>query len=94
MNIDELLDDGKVEIRKITDRDLGDGIEITYTSMYDAPGLSFKVLKALSDYFGTTEIDVDSSIHDHGCETCDYGSSYGHYIQIYKIAQNMPEVTK
>lgn len=91
MNLEKLLSEGNVEIRKTKDFNLGKGIEITYTKMYDAPDLSFKVLKELSDYFGTVEIDVDSSIRRGGCPTCDYGSCYGHYIQIYKITQNFPE---
>ena len=94
MSIETLLNGGDIKIREINDSNLGEGIEITYTKMYDAPELSFKVLKELSDYFGTVEIDVDSSIHRGGCETCDYGSCYGHYIQIYKITQNMPSGLK
>lgn len=77
MDIKSLLDRGQVEI--------------TYTRMYEAPELSFKTLKTLSDHFGTEQIDVDSSINSTGCPTCDYGSAYGHYIQIYQITRNMPE---
>lgn len=90
MTFEKLLNDGEVKIRMIKDSSLGKGIEIIYTRSYSAPELSFKTLKELSEYFGTDEIDVDSSIHNHGCDTCDYGSSYGHYIQIYKITRNYP----
>ena len=84
-------DDANIEITKIKSSKLGEGLRIKYTAMYDAPELSFKLLKELSDFFGTLEIDVDS-ISERGCqtcsETCDYGSCYGHDIEIYRITKN------
>jgi len=67
------------------------GLEITYGKMYESPELSFSILKQLSELFGTNEIDVDDYSYG-GCETCDYGSDYGHTIQVYNPTKNWPEV--
>ena len=61
--------------------------------MYGAPTLSFGKLKKLSDLFGTDKIDVDN-YGEKGCETCDYGSSYGHTIQVSDLTKNVPEFSK
>lgn len=53
----------EIKLRKIEK-----GFEIDYSQMYDAPTLSFAILKKLSDFFGTDEIDVDNYSHG-GCET-------------------------
>ena len=57
------------------------GIEIAVRQMYDPVEINFDKLKKLSDIFGTDKIDVDDYAAG-GCETCDYGSSYGHDIQV------------
>jgi len=49
------------------------------------------MLKELSDYFGTDEIDIDS-YGQGGCDTCDYGSDYGHTVQIYNPTKNVEEL--
>jgi hypothetical protein len=67
------------------------GLEITYGRMYESPELSFSILKQLSELFGTDEIDVDDYSYS-GCESCDYGSDYGHTIQVYNPTKNWPEV--
>lgn len=82
----------KIEFR-ITNRG---GFEIEYGAEYMAPELNFEILMGLSEMFGTKEIDVDDySIS--GCETCDWGSDYGHTIQIYnptKLVEEMRELCK
>ena len=55
--------------------------EIEVAEMYERPeetngGLTFSMLQAISDHFGTTLIDV-GDVNQGGCETCDYGSLYG-----------------
>src|SRR5574343_268593 len=52
-------------------------LSFTYTDSYSAPAITFSMLKDLSNTFGTDSIDVDKSISEQGCETCDYGSIYG-----------------
>lgn len=77
--------DAEISIRK-----LENGIEIDYHQMYGAPSLSFAMLKKLSDLFGTDKIDVDNYGRG-GCETCDYGSAYGHTIQVLEPTKNVPQ---
>ncbi len=68
-------------------------IEITYGQMYDSPTLNFDNLLGLSELFGTPKIDVDN-YSSGGCETCDWGSNYGHTIQILNITKNYEEAVK
>ena len=58
--------------------------------MYDAPALSTEKLMALCELFGTRKIDVDGYAH-RGCETCDYGSDYGHEIEVREATKNVEE---
>lgn len=66
---------------------------ITYGQMYDSPELSFEKLLELSEMFGTKKIDVDDYANS-GCDTCDYGSDYGHEIQIYNPTLLVEELEK
>ena len=56
--------------------------EIEISNMYSAPGLAFRQLFELSKFFGTQNVNTDSSFSHGGCETCDYGSKYGFVIYI------------
>lgn len=67
------------------------GFVINYGQMYEKPELNFDKLMQLSEIFGTREIDVDD-YSEGGCETCDYGSDYGHEIQIYNPTKNVEEM--
>lgn len=75
-----------LKINKITN-----GFELEYGKMYDAPPLNFATLSNLADLFGTREIDVDN-YSSSGCDTCDYGSDYGHTIQITNLTKNQKEL--
>lgn len=77
----------KNEHSKLSCRKLSNGYELEWTKMYEPPELNFNTLKELSDLFGTTNIDVDN-YSQGGCETCDWGSKYGHTIQIRDITKN------
>lgn len=48
---------------------------ITLSAMYRPPGLSFKQLMELSEWFGTLNINTEDYLYSRGCDTCDYGSS-------------------
>lgn len=85
------LFDSKWPVGAVRHPKLGEGFEIDFTEMYEAPKLSFKMMQELSTLFGTKEIDFDD-VSQGGCETCDYGSKYGYTIQVYKATQNIPEV--
>lgn len=67
---------------------IDDGIELSYGKMYEPPELNFTTLKKLSELFGTDNVDVDN-YSQGGCESCDWGSNYGHTIQIREITQNL-----
>jgi hypothetical protein len=72
----------------------GRGLEITIGQMYESPvEINFKTLSKLGELFGTEEIDVDNFANS-GCESCDYGSDYGHTIQIYNPTLRLSEITK
>lgn len=70
-----------------------DYYQIEYGLMYEAPVLNLTHLFKLSEIFGTQKIDVDH-YSKGGCETCDYGSDYGHTIQIYDATKNVEELDK
>ena len=57
-------------------------VAITLQNMYEAPGLSFAHLKALSAFFDTDNINDDDRFGYGGCETCDYGSCYGFTLTV------------
>lgn len=60
-----------------------DCVDIEVTNMYEAPKLSFKEFKKLSEFFETDNIDKYDDISNKGCDTCDYGSSYGFVLRIW-----------
>lgn len=65
-----------------------DRVDITLAAMYSAPSLSYYHLKALADYFETENINDDDRFSETGCETCDYGSSYGFTLTIRPSKNN------
>ena len=77
------LRDTAVECRK---RDSTYVIDVS--QMYDHPelykpnGSMLDAVVRLSDTFGTDKVDVENGESNSGCETCDYGSSYGTVLTI------------
>jgi hypothetical protein len=67
---------------EITVRVAKDLVEIRLSAMYEAPGLSLKKLMALAEFFDTQNISDPDTFANSGCETCDYGSSYGFSLEI------------
>lgn len=57
------------------------GWDIAVQRMYEPPILNLDVLMKLASFFGTIKID-DDRFSWGGCETCDYGSSYGFDLTI------------
>lgn len=72
-------------------RKYGQCYDITIGAMYEPPVLNFGILKSLSEMFGTDEINVDD-YSQAGCETCDYGSEYGHTIEIRRPTLRLAEL--
>lgn len=57
---------------------------ITIKKMYEKPGLQFSQLQAISEFFDTYDIGTVDEFSYGGCETCDYGSSYGFTLKVGK----------
>lgn len=73
-------DHPKVEVEKWEG-----GMSISITAMYDPVRFTLslqEVLEELSKLTGFPEIDVEG-IAVSGCETCDYGSEYGHQFRLH-----------
>lgn len=79
----------RVNPAELTIYKMSGGIELDFSKMYDAPTLSLSMLKALGEFFGTEQIDVDN-YSESGCESCDHGSAYGHKIQVLGPTKNVP----
>lgn len=57
-------------------------VKITIKCMYGAPSPTLEVMTRLANFFGTTNINDDDHFAEGGCETCDYGSSYGYTLTV------------
>lgn len=71
-------------------------IDIEISQEYTRPTLSFKQLNELAKFFDTLNIETESEFSNSGCDTCDYGSSYGFVLRIsdgdpYKIMEVVDE---
>lgn len=51
------------------------------SDMYESPPFHSELIFALCDYFGTKKID-SAKFGIGGCDTCDFGSSYGYDLTI------------
>jgi hypothetical protein len=58
-------------------------LNFTVSEMYEAPERNIGTLIALAKLLNTDRYRF-SDFSSEGCETCDYGSSYGFSITIYK----------
>ncbi len=65
--------------------------EIRLGAEYTAPDLSVEHLEKLAELFGTNRINVDDYANP-GCEPCDWGSDYGHTIQIIDPKENLVDL--
>ena len=57
-------------------------VKITICCMYEAPSPTLRVLTQLAEFFGTMNINDDDRFDFAGCDTCDYGSSYGYTLTV------------
>lgn len=76
--ISEILNKGD----NLSIKNSNDDILIEYSSMYSTPEVDLAALIELSTLFQTKKIQLNPCINQPGCETCDYGSDYGHEIYI------------
>lgn len=72
------FDDFKIELLKNKPK----YVEVKLSRMYEAPGLSLSHLLAVSKFFETQNITDPEHFSLGGCESCDYGSSYGFTLVI------------
>lgn len=75
--LDDFLNEGTLQVEIEPNK-----VSITLAQMYEPPGLSFAQLMSLAEFFGTKNINDDDRFGEAGCETCDYGSSYGFTLTI------------
>lgn len=68
--------------QKITVAAADNCVRITVARMYEPAGLSLANLMDLAEFFGTKAINDDDRFNNGGCETCDYGSSYGFTLTV------------
>ncbi len=57
-------------------------VDIKLSSMYESPSLNLGLLMELAEFFGTKNINDDDRFSNGGCDTCDYGSSYGFTLTV------------
>ncbi len=57
-------------------------VKITISCMYEAPSPTLNVMTQLAEFFGTMNINDDDHFSNNGCESCDYGSSYGYTLTV------------
>lgn len=74
-------DEGCIERNRVTVRRTPTGYSIRFDRMYESPALNVDRLMQLVELFGTKDIDVDA-YSERGCESCDWGSAYGHEITV------------
>lgn len=71
--VQSLWPDATVKVEK----DKLGAVDITLSAMYEPPPLNLQLLMQLAEFMGTKNINDDYRFGHAGCETCDYGSSYG-----------------
>lgn len=74
-NIKKIYHGANVEISHV-----GDDVYVRVTQMYDAPQHNLSMLefaKRMVEAVGMDDFCENEDINNSGCETCDYGSSYG-----------------
>lgn len=64
-------------------KDYPDKIEFTFRNEYDKLDMNTEILFKMIQFFNTDQIDFDDN-DSGGCETCDWGSRYGHDFTIWK----------
>jgi hypothetical protein len=77
--------EGCVSVEKNTQKE----VKVTISCMYEAPpSPTLDVLMQLAEFFGTKNINDDDKFANGGCETCDYGSSYGYTLTVRPESSN------
>lgn len=64
---------------------------VEYEGMYNRPAITFAFLESLSETFRTKHINLENGHSMRGCDTCDYGSSYGVIITLKNVGVKFSE---
>lgn len=75
----EALWDGKCDVGV---REYDSVIWVIVSGRYETPGLTFLQLEKLSEFFGTTDINVGFEYKPGWCHTCDYGEEWNVELKI------------
>ncbi len=64
------------------------GLDITLSAMYSAPSYSGKngllgIIEAFQKATGYENVDIVDEFAEQGCDTCDWGSSYGKTYRVW-----------
>ena len=65
-----------------------ENVVIKLHCMYESPAINIDILTQLAEFFGTKNINDDDRFGICGCETCDYGSSYGFNLTVRPESAN------
>lgn len=60
---------------------VGDGVNLEYNKT-SCVAITMSLLKEISKFYGTDEINIDNWGKSNGCETCDYGATYHFTINV------------
>lgn len=80
--VHEVWNENTYEKLNVEIRRNGNYIDIVMEKMYSAPILTFSKLHKMALYFDTMNVETESEFNHSGCDTCDYGSSYGFTLRI------------
>lgn len=57
-------------------------IVVKVSNMYESPPFNSAVIFGLCEFFDTKHINDIDRWNNSGCETCDWGSSYGYRLEV------------
>ena len=56
---------------------------VEVTSMYSSPDVSYEQIEEIAKQLNFSKFEKYDEISNEGCETCDYGSSYGYALRFW-----------
>jgi hypothetical protein len=75
--------DFEIKIKKVKNH-----FDVTISQMYEFVPANFTHMKALSELFGTDDINMNNWSYA-GCETCDWGSNYSVQFDIKNATKEL-----
>ena len=56
---------------------------VEVTCMYSSPDVSYEQIEEIAKQLNFSKFEKYDEISNEGCETCDYGSSYGYALRFW-----------